>query len=130
MHGGCSRRLSPWAGPNDARDTAGQIPPRGLESAPIVLAVRPSSGLRLAGPRRGLSPQAGASLGRPAVGLLGRGTRGWLVDPDRPASPGGRRGLVRPADVDRARIRAVQIGGLAVAEDANHRARSRRSPVV
>ena len=38
-----------------------------------------------------------------AVGLLGRGTRGWLVDPDRPASPGGRRGLVCPADVDRAR---------------------------
>jgi hypothetical protein len=29
--------------PDDARDTAGQIPPRGLESAPIVLAVRPSS---------------------------------------------------------------------------------------
>ena len=108
----------------------GKFQPEGWSRSPLVLAVRAAGGLYLAGPRRGLSRHAGASLGVHAVGLLDRGTQRWLVCLDRPASPGRRRGLVRPADVDRARLRAVQIGGLAVAEDANQRTRSRRTDVV
>ena len=41
---------------------------------------------------------------------------GWYLI-TRPGAPGGRGGLVWVADVDRARLRAVQVGGLAVAED-------------
>ena len=79
---------------------------------------RPGRAWQGAGSR---SPASRSAGGLHAVGLLGRRVRGSLVHPDRPAPAGGRCGLVRPADVDRARLRAVQVDGLALAEDADHR---------
>src|SRR5512135_3506357 len=108
----------------------GKFQPEGWSRSQSFWQFVPHVGCTWQGRGMAFSSQAGASLGMYAVGLLDRGTRGWLVCLDRPASPGGRRGLVRSADVDRARLRAVQVGGLAVAEDADHRTGSRRPHVV
>ena len=109
--------------PHDARDTAGEVPAGGLEPAPRSGSSCSAVGCTWQGrgvafPRR---PER-----RLACTLLACWTEGhedgWYVLTDLPPQC-GRRGLVRPADVDRARLRAVQIGGLAVAEDADHRTR-------